>query len=206
MIIVRSLFWVLKHLSTAMAAVAGTGVLILAFMIVIDIGARRLAGFSLQGTDEVGGYVLAVVAALGFSYVLFERGFTRIDLFVRRLPPLANNILNVVAYLSLAAIALFFAQRSLATLGDTLRFDAHANTPLQTPLWIPQGLWAVGMGFFALCSVLYALRALVLLFVDQTTLEEEYGIARVEEEVSEIAEIAETSLEADIAAIEEKRP
>jgi TRAP-type C4-dicarboxylate transport system permease small subunit len=187
---VNLLFSLLRRLSTVMAVLAGASVLILALLIVFDIVARRFAGFSVQGTDEIGGYVLALVASMGFAYVLFERGFTRIDLVVRLLPRALANIVNVLAYVSLAAVALFFAQKSVATYMDTLLFDSRANTPLQTPMWIPQGFWVAGMCFFALCSVLYALRALVLLFVDGDALAAEYGIARVEEEVSEIAEIS----------------
>lgn len=201
--IARYVFSFLHRLSTGLAVVVGFSVFVLAFLITFDVIARKYFGFSLQGTDEIGGYIQAAVASLGFSYVLFERGFTRIDLLIKRANSTFLGFLNVLAYVTLAAVAVFFAQRALATYGDTLLFDARANTPLQTPMWIPQGIWAVGMAFFAICAVLYALRAVALFFTDPKTLEKEFGIVTLEEEVSEIAEL---SMEANATAGEEKRP
>lgn len=183
-------FNLLRNLSTALAVVAGFATFILAFLIGIDVLARKFFGISLQGTDEIGGYVLAAVASLGFSHVLFERGFTRIDLFVKRFNVRLLNILNVTAYVSLAAVAVFFAQRGVATYSDTLLFNAHANTPLQTPMWIPQGFWVAGMVFFAFCAVLYAARALLLLFIDRSALEAEYGFTEFDDEIAEISELS----------------
>lgn len=201
--IARSLFSLLRYTSTAFAVVVGFAVFILAFLIAFDVIARKFLGFSLQGTDEIGGYIQAALASLGFSYVLFERGFTRIDLFIKRANSTVLGFLNVLAYVTLAAVAVFFAQRAFATYGDTLLFDARANTPLQTPMWIPQGLWVVGLAFFALCAVLYAIRAVVLFFSDPKALEREFGVVTLEEEVSEIAEL---SKETNTLAKEETRP
>lgn len=199
MTLLRHLLAVLRHLSTGIAVVAGLSVFVLAFLIAADVLARKLAGVSLQGTDEIGGYVLAAVASLGFAHVLFERGFTRIDLLVRRLPEGAVHVANVLACVSLAAVAIFFAERALSAYGDTLLFDARANTPLQTPMWIPQGLWAVGMVFFAVCSVLYALRAALLLVLNPATLDREYGLPRIEDEVAEITAVSAMVPPADTA-------
>ena len=169
----------------ALAFTAGMAVFVLAFLIVVDILARRLFAFSLQGTDELGGYVLAMVGSLGLAFVLAERGFTRIDLTVRRMPRPVRNVLHVVAYVSLAGLALFFASQALFELEETWLFDTHANTPLQTPLWIPQGLWALGMSLFALGAVIHGVRSLILLAAASHRVEREYGFARVEEELEE---------------------
>lgn len=189
----------LRKLSTLLAVLAGSAVFVLAFLIAFDVVARRFWGFSLQGTDEIGGYVLAIVASLGFALVLFERGFTRIDLLIARLPRPAVRVLDVAAYVSLAAVAVFFAQRALLAYSDTWRFDTHVNSPLQTPLWIPQGIWVVGMGFFALCAVLYALRAVVLLFTEPEALSADYGTVSLAEEVNEITRVSTAALKDDDA-------
>jgi TRAP-type C4-dicarboxylate transport system permease small subunit len=186
---IKPLFSLLKHLSVGMAVVAGLSVFVLAFFIATDVVARRLFDFSLQGSDEIGGYVLAMIAAIGFSYVLFERGFTRIDILVKIMPKPVGSVIHVLAYVSLAAIAIFFAQKAIHTLEDTLLFDSHSNTPLQTPLWIPQGIWVVGASFFAICATLYAFRALVLYFTDTVTLEAECGFPNFVEEIAEITEL-----------------
>jgi TRAP-type C4-dicarboxylate transport system permease small subunit len=171
--------------ATVLAFIAGASVLILAGLITFDIVARRLLGFSVQGTDELGGYALAMVGSLGMSLVLARREFTRIDLFFRYMPMPVQRVLHVAAYVSLAAVVVFFCYHAWLTLSDTLVFQSRANTPLQTPLWIPQGLWTLGMGFFALNAVLHALRAALLLVIAPSRIEHDYAGVRLEDEVQE---------------------
>ena len=42
---------------------------------------QSVFGFTLQGTDDFGGYVLAIVAVIGASYTMAMRGHTRVDVF-----------------------------------------------------------------------------------------------------------------------------
>ena len=189
--VVRFLSRALDKTTVALAFTAGAAVFALAFLIVTDIVARRLFAFSVQGTDELGGYVLAMVGSLGLAFVLAERGFTRIDLTVRLLPQPVRNLLHAAAYLTLAGVAVFFATQALLELEETWLFDTHANTPLQTPLWIPQGLWMLGMSLFALCAVIHAVRCLVLLVIASDRVERAYGFAKVEEEVEAFQRAAE---------------
>lgn len=184
----RLLFSLLDRLAILLAFLAGSAVFVLAGLITFDIVARRFFGMSVQGTDELGGYALAMVGSLGMAHVLAKREFTRIDLFFRYMPLFLQRILHVLAYVSLAAVVVFFSYHAWLTLSDTLLFQSRANTPLQTPLWIPQSLWTFGMGFFALNAVLHALRAILLLFLDPARVEADYGGTRVEDEVQEYLE------------------
>lgn len=181
----KTVFAGLDRVATVLAFIAGASVLILAGLITFDIVARRLLGFSVQGTDELGGYALAMVGSLGMSLVLARREFTRIDLFFRYMPMPVQRVLHVAAYVSLAAVVVFFCYHAWLTLSDTLVFQSRANTPLQTPLWIPQGLWTLGMGFFALNAVLHALRAALLLVIAPSRIERDYAGVRLEDEVQE---------------------
>ena len=58
-----------------------------------------------------------------------------------------------------AAVVAFYAFEVLA---NSVRLGSRANTPLQTPLWIPQGIWLAGLVFFLLTIFLVTLKALVL--------------------------------------------
>jgi len=177
------LFAGLDRLAELMAFIAGAAVLMLALLITVDVLARKLMGFSLQGTDEVGGYVLAMVGSIGMAHVLSRREFTRIDLLFRFLPVAVRRMLHVLAYLALAGVVVFFARSAIMTLDETFLFQTRTNTPLQTPMWIPQGLWAFGMTFFACMAVLHALRALLLLLVKPEVIDFDYGVTRPEEDV-----------------------
>ena len=129
--------------------------------------------------------IILFMATLGLAYVLMVRGFTRIDVTFRVLPPMARAMLHALAYLTLAGLAAFFAWKAASEWHETWLFDAHANTPLQTPLWIPQGLWAIGMSVFALSAVIHALRALLLLSTAPPQVEAEYGLLQIEDELKD---------------------
>lgn len=185
MISYRTLNSILERTGVLLALAGGISVLILAVLIAYDILARKLLAFSVQGTDELGGYVLAMVGSLGMSHVLHRREFTRIDLAFRLFSIGLQRLLHVVAYVSLAGMVLFLAYHAQGTLNETLLFQSRANTPLQTPLWIPQGLWVLGIWFFALNAVLQALRAVVLLISDPARVEREYGTVKIESELAD---------------------
>jgi TRAP-type C4-dicarboxylate transport system permease small subunit len=173
----------LDRISAWLAGIAGAALVLLAIFVCVDIVARRFFGFSLQGSDELGGYVLALVGAMGFAYVLAERAFTRIDLALVRFPLRLRAALNALAYVSLAGFALFMAWFALGEFRETLLFQTISTTPLQTPLWIPQSLWLAGIGLFAFAAVVHAVRAVVLSVHDPQALEAAYGTRGVTEEL-----------------------
>lgn len=179
----RLLLTAIDRVASGLAFLCGLGVLGLALLITWDIVARKIFGISVQGTDELGGYVLALIGSLGMAHVLVRREFTRIDLAFPYLPARLRQVLHVVAYVSLAGMVVFFAYRALLTLDETILFDSIANTPLQTPLWIPQGLWAAGMVFFAVAAVVHAARAVIFLLTAPDRIEAEYGCATAQDEV-----------------------
>lgn len=145
------------------AILAGYALLGLSIAICAEILLRRFSGLSLQGTDEVGGYVLAGASAFGFAYALLHHGHTRIDLLLRRVPPGAQAALNLFSAALFALIACSMAWRAFATLQRSLELGAVAPTPLQTPIWIPQGIWVAGLCFFALVAIYHLLLGLTAL-------------------------------------------
>ena len=175
----------LDRVSAWLAAIAGASLLVLAILVCFDVIARRFFGFSLQGSDELGGYVLALVGAMGFAYVLSQRAFTRIDLALVRFPSRIRAALNAVAYASLAGFALFMAWYAFREFQETLMFETISTTPLQTPLWIPQSLWLAGIGLFAFAATVHATRAVVLLVRDPDAIEASYGTRGLETELRE---------------------
>lgn len=174
-----------EHAASTLALVAGVGIAVLAALITIDIVGRDFLGISIQGTDEIGGYVLAFVGSLGMALTLLRRGHPRIEIFFRFFPKVIQDGLHALAQVSMAAFAVFLAWHAWGELQTTLRFGSITNTPLQTPLWVPQTVWLTGMVFFALTACLASLHAIALLFADRPSLERRYGSPTVEEEVSQ---------------------
>lgn len=171
------------RLATALALLAGFAVAILAVLIVIDIVARSFFRVSLQGTDELGGYTLALIGSLGLSYTLLKRGHPRIDLGLRLFPLRVRAALHVAAYAGLTAFAAFMAWRSVAEFRQTLAYQSVANTPLQTPLWMPQSLWVAGTCFFAFTAMICTVDAARRGLADPAAADRLYGPPSVKEEV-----------------------
>lgn len=152
----------LCRFNDAVAVAAGFLLLACVSITIFDLVARRL-GASLGGTDEISGYVMAIATSWGVSYALTALAHVRIDLLRAKLSMTGAAILDVIAMLSLAATAVFVAQKCWTVLSKTLSTSARANTPLETPLWIPQTLWWAGWLWFAVsavilsCAVLYYL-------------------------------------------------
>lgn len=148
-----------------------------------DMVARRLLGHSIQGVNELGAYLLAIVSAFGFSSALLQKAHTRVDFLIARLPPLAVSFLNAAAAVSLAAVAAISVRQGWNVLDESLLFDARSTTPLQTPMWIPQGLWLAGLGTFAGVTAACAVHAVWLLLVDRGRLDDLYGPLTVEGQI-----------------------
>lgn len=170
--------------------IMGYGLLGLSFLIAFDVVARKLFDFSTGGASEIGGYVVAILAAFGFTYALLEHAHTRIDIFYSRLPPWPRAIANLVSMLGMFVFAVFMAWRAWASLRESIAFHSAATTPLHTPLWIPQSLWFAGLLFFAVVSGLFFVHALYLTIRDKKAALKHYGPQTLKEEIEqEITEV-----------------
>ena len=141
----------------------GYALLGLSFLIVAEILSRKLFNWSLQGVDEVGGYVVAITGTFGMALATVARAHTRIDVLLLRLAPGIQAVLNLTAYAALGLGAAFMAYMGWRTLADSLSFGSLSSSPLQVPLWIPQSLWVAGLCLFAISALWTAARGLLAL-------------------------------------------
>lgn len=175
----------LLPLSRIMALIAGYALLGLSLLIALEILLRRFANMSLQGSDEMGGYVLAILAAFGFSYALLERAHTRVEILVERVPGRMAAALNLLALVGIMVMALFIAWRGWAALAESIAYKSLSGTPLMTPLWMPQSVWVAGLLFFALVSTIVTLHAAYLFVTNWPLVNRLYGIKSLEEIMDE---------------------
>lgn len=181
------------RLVRALAIAGGYGFLGLSLLVAFEVIARKFFAFSLQGVDEIGGYVMAGAVAMGISYTLFHRAHTRIDMFVDRLPARLRPAFHALAMVALAVFGLFMAWRATVTLRETIDYQSVASTPLQTPLWIPQMIWDAGLLFFAGLATVLALHAVVLTVRNPAAVLALYGPRSVREEIDDEVAVLESS-------------
>ncbi|MBZ8134339.1 C4-dicarboxylate ABC transporter permease [Afifella sp. IM 167] len=144
----------LGQVNRMIAIVAGIALLLTVALILLEIVLRQTSVGSIGGSDEISGYVMAGVATWGFAFALSERAHVRIDLIQARLPKAGAAIFDIFALAGISAIAALVSFYAWDVLAKTLARDSHANTPLATPLWIPQSIWFAGWVWLAIVSVL----------------------------------------------------
>jgi len=173
---VTPLIYLLKKINDRVAIAVGAMLMVCVLYTLVEILTRQLGG-SLGGVDEISGYVMAITSSWGVSYALTERAHVRIDLVRERLVSKSRALLDAIAIMSLAATALVVAWRGWSVVAKTLSTGARANTPLETPLWIPQLLWWSGWLWFAISAVLLVVYVMQKLFVsDEEAIEEAVGM------------------------------
>jgi TRAP-type C4-dicarboxylate transport system permease small subunit len=192
---------------TRLAAIlCGWWLLVIAAFTCIEIVGRKLFGFSLQGVDEVGGYTLAMAASLGFAHALAMRAHTRIDFLIVKLGDAPKAFLNVSAMVTLALMAAFALWKGVPVLMESIEFQSRSTSPLQTPMWIPQGIWIAGLALFAAVAIALAVHAVLLLFRrDFASITQFYGPPSLDEEIDREVSLLEERRKAEALAEEKNR-
>ena len=183
----------LKSTSAWLGILAGWAVFALAVLVTLEVISRKFFAFSFQSADELGGYVLAIGSVAGFSAALVSRSHTRVDLIYPLISPFARAWLNAVAYVALAFFAVFMAKYAGSALIQSYSLGSRSFTPLRTPLWIPQSLWFLGLVFFALISVCFAVLAIRAALRDPVAANAEDGPLTNEQTIAD--EVPEENLE-----------
>ncbi|MCC5977863.1 MAG: TRAP transporter small permease [Salinarimonas sp.] len=158
-------FGLLSRANYAIALICGVVLLATVIFILVDIAMRQIVGRGLGGSDEISGYVIAGVAAWGFSYALVERAHVRIDVLTGRLPPAGRAVFDLAAAATLMVVAALVTSYGWRVFARSWNSNSRANTPLETPLWIPQSIWLAGWGWLTLVAlvVTICLAALMLM-------------------------------------------
>jgi TRAP-type C4-dicarboxylate transport system permease small subunit len=183
-----------ERVMRVLALGAGYVLLVQAVVTAVEIVARKVFNHSFQGVDELGGYALAIAGAVGFGYAAVTCAHTRIDLVISKLPLAGRAVLHLLAAFILVAVASGMFWYGLRSLRQSISYGAISTTPLQTPLWIPQGIWISGLALFALVTLIGLLRG-VLMFArrDYRALEELMKAKSQEQQELEAAGFAKTA-------------
>lgn len=176
----------MDRIATWISRLFGVALLFLSGFVALETMMRKLFNTSLQGADELGGYVLAFGASAAFVVALIDRAHVRIDVLHQRFPRRLRAWIDFAAVLSLGGLGLFFLYIGWFVIRDTLAYGSTAATPWQTPLIYPQSAWYTGLAFFALVSLGLSVRALGLVLrgrIDEVA--QEFAPKSAEDELAE---------------------
>jgi len=172
------------RVSRWLAWVGGAMLLSSAALISLDVIFRALWKVSYFESFELSTYAFAIATAMGMSYALVSKAHIRIELLYVLLPLRARAWFDVLAYGGLAVVAgvtLYFCG---LTVWGNLQIGARSNSSLSLPLAIPQGLWLLGLAWFALLAAGYALFGLWQALRGRHDLvQQRLGVAALQEEI-----------------------
>jgi len=181
----------IERVGAVMNAAAGWLFVVAAFFITFDVLGRKLFSVSSQATVEVTGYMLAFGIAWGLTDALTTRAHIRVDVLVMRLPLGIRVWMHALALAFLVTLNFFLAWRCWAVVGDSWLFGARDSSALNTPLIVPQGLWALGISVFFVLSVATFVEVLLLLLAgERARVDRSLGPKSLEEETAEALEAA----------------
>lgn len=152
----------LRWLNTLVAMLIGAILLACALYVLADIILRKV-GSSLGGTDEISGYVMAIVTSWGMGFALLELSHVRIDILRGRVGALGKSVFDLFAMAALSITITVIAIKCWPVLERSIANSSRANTPLETPLWIVQLPWFAGWAWFAIVAWLTLIAALLLI-------------------------------------------
>ncbi len=176
----------MKKLEAFAATIFGLAFLVLAGAVATETIMRKVFNRSLQGVDELGGYILALAGATSFAVALAARAHIRIDLLHDRLPLMLRVILNILAQLAIVVCAVALLRMAWFAYDESSALGATAQTPWATPLKYPQALWVAALLPFLIVSVVEVGRMLLLLVRGDTrTIDRAYGPRTAQDELEE---------------------
>lgn len=184
---------ILERFQTGLTRTARIGVwcggammLAAAAVISVEVLLRKLFLISLGGADEMASYALAISTVWALSFALLQRAHIRVDALYVLLPKHLCAVLDIAALVAILVFASALAWYASDVFLTSWGFSATANTPLGTPLWIPQGLWALGLWMFVVTILFLLLRtAVALLSGRHVEVARIAGTKSVEEELGE---------------------
>lgn len=175
-----------QYFSRLAAWGAGLLLLMASIMIAIEVVLRKAFSISIGGADELSSYALAISCTWGFSFALFSKSHIRIDVLYTHLPRYGRYTLDILANLLLLLYIVMLSYFAFFVASTSVEKLSKANTPLATPLWIPQSLWLAGLIWFGLTIFLVIIGTIYYLVKkDHNSALKLSGISTLADEIEE---------------------
>jgi TRAP-type C4-dicarboxylate transport system permease small subunit len=172
------------RVSRWLAWLGGALLLLSAALVSLDVIFRSLWKVSYFESFELSTYAFAIATALGMSYALVSKAHIRIELLYVLLPLRARAWLDVLAYGGLAVVAGALLYYCGLTVWGNVQSGARSNSSLSLPLAIPQGLWLLGLAWFALLALACAVFGLWQVLRGRHELvQQRLGVAALQDEI-----------------------
>lgn len=151
----------LKAYSKIAVYICGALIFISVLLITLEVFLRKFFAVSFGGVDEISGYVLGICISWSLAYVLYEKMHIRIDVLYDKLRNKSKAYLDLLSMAFTLLFISFLSYYAGLVAFTSIEKSSVANTPLGTPLWIPQTSWFLGFVFFLIVILTLFIKALV---------------------------------------------
>lgn len=186
--LLASLLRAAEGMSRAAVWVGGALTLASVGLVCFDVLARRFFGFNTGGADELSSYAFAISTSWALAFAALQRANVRVDVVYQYLPVRVSAIFDWLAIVALGVFMAFMTFYAYDVVQASWVQKSAANTPLATPLWIPQGLWFLGLVWMCIVLALMLVRSSAALITgDIATVKAISGVRSAQEEADEEA-------------------
>jgi TRAP-type C4-dicarboxylate transport system permease small subunit len=127
---------------------------------VINVVGRYLAGYALNGVDEIEIYILIWITFLGAALVTWRESHLRMDVLIAACPPKVRWLAGLFETAVMLAVASFVAWQSFNYVERIYALGAVSDIA-GIPTWIPHSAIAVGFAAIALITLLRGIQRIV---------------------------------------------
>ena len=160
----------------------------------------QVPGFTTGGADELSSYAFAISTSWALAFATLQRANVRVDVLYQFLPVRLSAVLDWLSLVALAVFMVFLTYYAYDMVQTSWAQKSAANTPLATPLWIPQGLWLLGLAWMCLTVALMLARASAALVTGDIELVKQIcGVRSAQEEADEEAAAGERMVKGEAA-------
>lgn len=177
-----------ESLSLGAVWVGGALTIASALLIAFDVLARKFLGFTTGGADELSGYAFAISTSWALAFAMLQRANVRVDVLYAKLPTRLSAVLDWLSLVAMGVFMAFMTWYAYDVVATSWAQKSTANTTLATPLWIPQGLWLLGLFWMCIVLAVMLLRAsLAFVTGDIARVKALCGVRSAQEEADEEA-------------------
>jgi TRAP-type C4-dicarboxylate transport system permease small subunit len=155
--LLRSIDKKVDALVTWTERVLAVGLLIGISLNVINVFGRYLAGYALNGVDEIEIYILIWIAFLGAALVTWRGSHLRMDVLILACPPAVRWLAGWFEMIVMLVVTAFVAWQSFKYVERIYALGAVSDIA-HIPTWIPHSAIAISFAAMALIVVLRGLQ------------------------------------------------
>lgn len=124
---------------------------------VVNVVGRYLAGFALNGVDEIEIYILIWIAFIGAALVTWRGNHLRMDVLIMACPPAVRSLVAWLEMAVMLAVTAFAAWQSFKYVERIYALGAVSDIA-HIPTWIPHSAIAISFAAMALIVLLRGLQ------------------------------------------------